>query len=84
MTDNDASSSSYRSSNKIIISDGRNLVYFPPGEDDEHKFSEYVKKPLNISEIEDRKIVRRLIEKALDIGIRKSYRDEKDARDLPA
>jgi hypothetical protein len=71
VTDNDASSSSYRSSNKIIISDGRNLVYFPPGEEDEHKFSEYVKRTLNISEIEDRKIVRRLIEKALDIGIRK-------------
>jgi hypothetical protein len=71
VTDNDASSSSYRSSNKIIISDGRNLAYFPPGEEDEHKFSEYTKRPLNISEIEDRKIVRRLIEKALDIGIRK-------------
>ncbi|HEY3525996.1 MAG TPA: hypothetical protein VGK47_07355, partial [Nitrososphaeraceae archaeon] len=71
VTDNDASSSSYRSSNKIIISDGRNFVYFPPGEEDEHKFSEYTKRPLNISEIEDRKIVRRLIEKALDIGIRK-------------
>jgi hypothetical protein len=71
VTDNDASSSSYRSSNKIIISDGRNLVYFPPGEEDEHKFSEYTKRPLNISEIEDRKIVRRLIEKAADVGIRK-------------
>jgi hypothetical protein len=71
VTDNDASSSSYRSSNKIIISDGRNLVYFPPGEEDEHKFSEYTKRPLNISEIEDRKIIKRLIEKALDIGIRK-------------
>jgi hypothetical protein len=65
------SSSSYRSSNKVIISDGRNLVYFPPGEEDEHKFSEYVKKSLNISDIEDRKIIRRLIEKSLDIGIRK-------------
>jgi hypothetical protein len=63
--------SSYRSSNKIIISDGRNLVYFPPGEEDEHKFSEYVKRSLNISEIEGRKIVRKLIEKAVDIGIRK-------------
>ena len=66
-----ASSSSYRSSNKVIIADGRNLLYFPPGEEDERKFSEYVKRPLNISEIEDRKIIRRLIEKALDIGIRK-------------
>src|ERR671911_48527 len=71
VTDNDESPSSYRSSNRIIISDGRNLVYFPPGEEDEHKFSEYTKRPLNISEIEGRKIVRRLIEKALDIGIRK-------------
>lgn len=71
VTDKASSSSSYRSSNKIIISDGRNLLYFPPGEDDEYKFSEYLKRPLNISEIEDRKIIRRLIEKALDIGIRK-------------
>jgi hypothetical protein len=70
VTDN-TSSSSYRSSNKVIIADGRNLVYFPPGEEDEHKFSEHVKRPLNISDIEDRKITRRLIEKALDIGIRK-------------
>src|SRR5215203_5674599 len=71
VTDN-TSSSSYRSSNKVIIADGRNLVYFPPGEENEHKFTEYVKRPLNISEIEDRKIVRRLIEKTLDIGIRKA------------
>jgi hypothetical protein len=71
VTDNDTSSSSYRSSNKIIISDGRNLVYFPPGEEDEHKFSEYTKRSLSLSEIGDRKIVRRLIEKTLDIGIRK-------------
>jgi hypothetical protein len=39
--------SSYRSSNKIIISDGSNLVYFPPGED-EQKFLEYVKRPLKL------------------------------------
>jgi hypothetical protein len=65
-----ASSSSYRSSNRVIIADGRNLVYFPPGEENEQKFSEYVKRPLNISEIEDRKVIRRLIEKAFDIGIR--------------
>jgi hypothetical protein len=71
VTDNALSSSSYRSNNKVIIADGRNLVYFPPGEENEQKFSEYVKRPLNISEIEDKKIIRRLIEKALDIGIRK-------------
>jgi hypothetical protein len=71
VTDNALSSSSYRSSNKVIIADGRNLVYFPPGEENEQKFSEYVKRPLNISKKEDRKVIRRLIEKALDIGIRK-------------
>src|ERR687895_467313 len=70
VTDN-VSSSSYRSSNKVIIADGRNLLYFPPDEEDERKFSEYVKRPLNISEVEDRKIIRRLIEKTLDIRIRK-------------
>src|SRR5918998_4604253 len=62
VTDN-VSSSSYRSSNKVIIADGRNLVYFPPGEEDEQKFSEYVKRPFNISDIEDKRIIRRLIEK---------------------
>jgi hypothetical protein len=67
----DLSPSSFRSSNKVIISDGRNLVYFPPNEEDERKFSEYVKRSLKVSDIEDRKIIRRLIEKALDIGIRK-------------
>ena len=67
----DVSPSSYRSSDKVIITDGRNLVYFPPNEEDERKFSEYVKRPLKVSDIEDRKIIRRLTEKALDIGIRK-------------
>jgi hypothetical protein len=67
----DISPSSFRSSDKVIISDGRNLLYFPPNEEDERKFSEYVKRPLKVSDIEDRKIIRRLIEKALDIGIRK-------------
>ena len=67
----DVSPSSFRSSDKVIITDGRNLVYFPPNEEDERKFSEYVKRSLQASNIEDRKIIRRLIEKALDIGIRK-------------
>jgi hypothetical protein len=67
----DISSSSYRKSDKVIITDGRNLVYFPPGEEDEQKFSEYAKRPLSTLDNEDRKIVRRLIEKSLDIGIRK-------------
>ena len=67
----DVSPSSFRSSDKVIITDGRNLVYFPPNEEDERKFSEYVKRSLQASNIEDRKIIRRLIEKALDIGIRR-------------
>jgi hypothetical protein len=71
VTEENVSSSSYRSSDKIIVTDGRNLVYFPPTEEDVRKFSEYVKRPLKISDVEDRKIVKRLIEKELDIGIRK-------------
>ena len=67
----DLSPSSFRCSDKVIITDGRNLVYFPPNEEDEQKFSEYAKRTLKISNIEDKKIIRRLIEKALDIGIRK-------------
>jgi hypothetical protein len=63
--------SSYRSNGKLIVTDGRNLVFFPPGEEDEQKFSEYVKRPLKVSDVEDRKITRRLIEKALDISIKK-------------
>lgn len=66
----DISPSSYRKSDKVIITDGRNLVYFPLGEEDEQKFSEYTKRPLNTLDNEDKKIVRRLIEKSLDIGIR--------------
>src|SRR4030095_3835788 len=68
----DASSSSFRKSDKVIITDGRNIVYFPPGEENEQKFSEYTKRPLNTQDNEDRKIIRRLIEKSLDIGIRKA------------
>jgi hypothetical protein len=63
--------SSYRSNGKPIVTDGRNLVFFPQGEEEGHKFSEYVKRPLKISDIEDRKIIKKLIEKALDISIKK-------------
>src|SRR5215207_10068794 len=45
----DVSPSSFRSSDKVIISDGRNLLYFPPNEEDERKFSEYIKRPLKVS-----------------------------------
>lgn len=65
--------SSYRSNGKLIVADGRNLVFFPPEleEEEAHKFSEYVKRPLKISDTEDRKVIKKLIEKALDISIKK-------------
>jgi hypothetical protein len=65
------SSSSYRSNGKLIVTDGRNLVFFPPGEEEAHKFSEHIIRPLKISDIEDRKIIKKLIEKAFDISIKK-------------
>jgi hypothetical protein len=71
VTENNILSSSYRSSEKLIVTDGRNLVYFPPNEENEQKFSESVKRPLKTSDIDDKKIIKRLIEKAVDINIRK-------------
>jgi hypothetical protein len=71
VTDNNISSSSYRSSEKLIVTDGRNLVYFPPNEENEQKFSESVKRTLKVCDVEDKKIIKRLVEKAVDINIRK-------------
>jgi hypothetical protein len=71
VTEDNISSSSYRSSEKLIVTDGRNLVYFPPNEENEQKFSESVKRPLKTSDAEDKKIIKRLIEKGLDISLRK-------------
>jgi hypothetical protein len=66
--------SSYRSNGKLIVTDGRNLVFFPPEleQEEAYKFSEHVKRPLKTSDIEDRKIIKKLIEKALDISIKKA------------
>jgi hypothetical protein len=64
--------STYRSNGKLIVTDGRNLVFFPPElEEEPHKFSQHVKRLLKTSDIEDRKIIKKLIEKALDISIKK-------------
>ena len=71
VTDNNILSSSYRSSEKLIVTDGRNLVYFPSNEENEHKFSESVKRSLKACDAEDKKIIKRLVEKAVDINIRK-------------
>lgn len=63
------SPSSYRKSDKLIVSDGRNLVFIAPNE--QHYFAEFSNRKLNSAEVEDKKIIRRLIEKAVDINIRK-------------
>jgi hypothetical protein len=74
-------SSSYKSNGKLIVTDRRSLVYFPPLEEKEEskgleeeentKFSESVKRP-KTSDAQDRQIIKRLIEKALDISIKKA------------
>jgi len=63
----------YRSNGKLIVTDVRNLVFFPPEleQEEAYKFSEHVKRPLKTTDIEDRKIIKKLIEKALDISIKK-------------
>ncbi|HEX9317426.1 MAG TPA: hypothetical protein VF884_00655 [Nitrososphaeraceae archaeon] len=61
--------STYRKSDKLIVTDGRNLVFIAPNE--QHYFTEFTNRPLRSSEIEDKKIMRRLIEKAVDMNIRK-------------
>jgi hypothetical protein len=61
--------SSYRKSGKLIVTDGRNLVFFPTNE--EHNFTDFTTRQLRASDPEDRKIIKRLIEKALEIGIKR-------------
>lgn len=61
--------SAYRKSDRLIVTDGRNLIFTAP--DEQHYFVEYENRSLNVAEIEDRKIIRRLIEKAIDLRIRK-------------
>jgi hypothetical protein len=63
-------STSYRKSDKLIVTDGRNLLFMPTNE--EHHITESNKRSLKNSDPEDRKIIRRLIEKAIDLNIRKS------------
>jgi hypothetical protein len=65
----------YRRSEQLTVTDGRNLIYFPV--DIEHqlqhnRFSEINKRQLHHNDPEDKKVIRKLIEKALDIAIRKT------------
>jgi hypothetical protein len=64
-----ASSSSYRKEGRLIISDGRNLVFLPTNE--EHHFTDFTTRRLQTCDSEDRKIIRRLIEKAIEISIKR-------------
>ena len=61
--------SSYRRSGKLIVTDGRNLVFLPTNE--EHNFTDFLKRELRTTDPEDRKIIRRLIEKAFEISIKR-------------
>jgi hypothetical protein len=63
------SPSCYRRSGRLTIIDGRNLVFFPKNE--EHNFTDFSTRELHTSDPEDKKIIRRLIEKALEISIKR-------------
>ena len=58
----------YRKSGRLIVTDGRNLAFLPTNE--EHNFADFSTRQLRNSDPEDSKIIRRLIEKALEISIR--------------
>jgi len=62
-------SSSYRRSGRHIVTDGRNLAFLPTNE--EHSFADFDIRYLHTSEMEDKKVIRRLVEKALEISIKK-------------
>jgi len=61
--------SSYRKSDTLIVTDGRNLAYLPANE--EHHFTDFSTRQLHASEPEDMKIIRRLIDKALELSVKK-------------
>jgi hypothetical protein len=61
--------SSYRKNDKLIITDGRNLAFLPTNE--EHHFTDFTTRRLSIDDPEDKKIIKRLIEKALELSVKK-------------
>ena len=69
----DVSPSFYTRSDKLIVSDGRNLVYFPVNDADlKTKFAELNVRRLDVNgaeSIEDIKIIRKLIERAISMSI---------------
>jgi hypothetical protein len=60
--------SSYRMSGKLMVTDGRNVAFLPRNE--EHHFTDFSTRQLYVTEPEDMKIIRRLIEKALELNIK--------------
>jgi hypothetical protein len=65
----------YRKSDKLVVTDGRNLAFLPTNE--EHHFSDFSRRQLRANEPEEMKIIRRLIEKALEISIKKVTENRK-------
>jgi hypothetical protein len=67
------SASFYTKSDKLIVSDGRNLVYFPVNDTDlKSKFAELNVRRLDANgaeSMEDIKIIRRLVERAISMSI---------------
>jgi hypothetical protein len=67
------SASLYTRSDKLIVSDGRNLVYFPTSDNElKTKFAELSVRRLDANgtdSIEDIKIIRRLVERAISMNI---------------
>jgi hypothetical protein len=67
------STSFYTKSDKLIVSDGRNLVYFPTSDSElKSKFTELNVRRLDVNgtdSIEDIKIIRRLVERAISMNI---------------
>ena len=67
------SPSHYTRSDKLIVSDGRNLVYFPVNDSDlKAKFAELNVRQLDANgaeSMEDIKIIRRLVERAISMSI---------------
>jgi len=66
-----ASPSSFRKNGKLIVTNGINLVFFPPNEEHTFNFKDYTRRELRASDPENKKIIKRLIEKSLEISIKK-------------
>jgi hypothetical protein len=50
------------------VTDGRNLAFLPTNE--EHHFTDFNKRQLRVSDTEDKKIIKRLIDRALELSIK--------------